>query len=980
MKEDMSKKNHATNSFKLLAFIVLLMICALGENLFSVYSQSNDPAGNPQTGLEIPTATPCCETSVHTLFGSYSIEDNFTAKLLLNNKGGEPLDVQPTLYNAQGQELPFPTITVDPQSFKFVDLRELAANGGESYKKGTLKLIHGGVDLVLGAQIYSTDEEHSISFEERLLELGRFDSRKQEAIWWMPSRQAQVQVVMSNTTDESLTVTGKLSRKLHITGNVQTFEFTPHETKVLNLKQDFVAGNQFSNADLIGLSLEHTSVKNDALLARVWVSEESHGYSNIVRFSNPDGGKSQEYHGAGFQIEDIGDIHFKPIIIAKNISTQDAVVTAKVPYTRANGTKGTITLPQETVKSGWFVQFDPEKILLRVQQENIKVAGLEIKYNTAPGSLVVSAQSISNDRNHVFRVLMNDPLTVPNASGGYPWRIDDTSKTLTFIKNVANYEQDYVAYLVWENEAKYSLGVNSIAAHETVEIDIKKLRDEQIPDEFGRKIPLSVSGGQIHWSIRRKDNLAPDDAIAMRSLIGRSEQIDMVKGIVTDYVCVSCCANSYKGSSVRRTGIPNTTTQDTLPIGQTLDYIAVEEQSSCSSVTTAGPSQFVIKSAAWSSSNTSVATVNSITGRVTAVAPGTATIMATWQARSYSPIRGVCQQVAQFNVMPGRTVVVPVVGVTNVMPETPDTITKKISNIVGNPDIIHLATPKGTGNVTLLASISPDTAANRNLIDWVGATEDPTNPLKATLPRSTAGKNIVNIKYNGNVIKELRVWVVWATIAVTDTLPISPVSAMTGNPAGPAHGITAGYTFTHTIDPLTIITDADRPDLDLSNMTPPPGGNHPINGDTLANGANMKWDVSRQIRFKVLNPNNIIASDTTFVVSGIPSDLTTYPVNDVEGNDDRNQQDEQILPYTLANLGVLKSQDVPITAICDRAGVDGNTFETRLQFREFTRLEIEGTWYRISDFFLWKFHRKLRKVGGIWLDDNSIFDTNNSNF
>jgi Bacterial Ig-like domain (group 2) len=974
MKKDMSEKNHATNSFKLLAFIVLLMVCALGENIFSVYSQSNDSAGNQQTGLEIPTATPCCETSLHTLFGSYSIEDNFTAKLLLNNKGGEPLDVQPTLYNAQGQELPFPTITVDPQSFKFVDLRELAANGGESYKKGTLKLIHGGVDLVLGAQIYSTDEEHSISFEERLFELGRFDSRKQEAIWWMPSKQTQVQVVLSNTTDEPLTVTGKLSRKPHITGNVQTFEFTPHETKVLNLKQDFVGGNQFSNADLIGLSLEHTSVKNDALLARVWVSEESRGYSNIVRFSNPNGGKSQEYHGAGFQIEDIGDIQFKPIIIARNIGTQDAIVTAKVPYTRANGTKGTVTLPQETVKSGWFVKFDPEKILSRVEQENIKVAGLEIKYNTAPGSIVVSAQSISNDRNHVFRVLMNDPLTVPNASGGYPWRIDDTSKTLTFIKNVANYEQDYVAYLVWENEAMYSLGMNSIAAHETVEIDIKKLRDEQIPDEFGRKIPLTVSGGQIHWSIRRKDNLAPDDALAMRSLIGRSQQVDMVKGIVTDYVCVSCCPGSYRASSIQRSGIPNTTTQDTLPIGQTLNYIGVEEQSSCSTGTTAGPPQFVVKSATWSSSNTAVATVNSITGQVTAVAPGTATILATWQARSYVAIFKACQQVAQFNVMPGRTVFVPEVSVTNVMPETPDTITKKITQIIGNPYIIHLATPKGTGNVTLLASISPDTAANRNLIDWEGATEDPANPLKATLSKATASKNIVNIKYNGNVIKELRVWVVWATITSAD-VPIEYFGNVNGvgSPGEVGAIIRGGYTFTHTIQPPVIITDFDRPDFSGSNTIPPPGGNHPIFGDPLSGGANKKWDNSRQIRLSNINPNGLLNGD--FAQPAFPN--ISYPANDVEGNDDRSVGDETNDPYTNT---VLTGSDRPQTGIKHSAGIDSDTYEARLQFKEFTRLEIEGTWYRISDYYLWRIHLKFVKAGGVWTNNLSDKALDNNGF
>lgn len=197
--------------------------------------------------------------------------------------------------------------------------------------------------------------------------------------------------------------------------------------------------------------------------------------------------------------------------------------------------------------------------------------------------------------------------------------------------------------------------------------------------------------------------------------------------------------------------------------------------------------------------------------------------------------------------------------------------------------------------------------------------------------------------------------------------------------------IKGGYNFTHTIAPAEIITDTNRPDFSgaKNNNNAPPGGNHPINGNPLSGGADKKWDNSRQIRFKILNPNNIIAGDTSFI-NAFPSDLTSYPSNDVVGNDDTSTgtnltpPEETNDPYS--NNGILTGRDEPITAITDRAGVDGNTFESRLQFIEFTRLEIEGAWYRISDFYPWKFHRKLKKVNGVWLNDNSVLALNNSNF
>lgn len=45
-----------------------------------------------------------------------------------------------------------------------------------------MQLFHRGKDLVLGTQIYLTDELHSLSFEEKLTELGKGSSRLARAM------------------------------------------------------------------------------------------------------------------------------------------------------------------------------------------------------------------------------------------------------------------------------------------------------------------------------------------------------------------------------------------------------------------------------------------------------------------------------------------------------------------------------------------------------------------------------------------------------------------------------------------------------------------------------------------------------------------------------------------------------------------------------------------------------------------------------
>lgn len=585
----------------------------------------------PEKAQNAPEAT----STPHTLVGSYyTLENNIDAKLLLNNKGKDILEVRPTLYNSQGQQQEIPPVLVEPQSFRFINLQDWAAIGGDSFKSGNIKLFHTGKDLVLGAQIYLTDEAHSLGFEEKLAEKTKFDSRRQEAVWWMPSNQADVQVIVTNTTDELLSFTGTLAKKPNHTGDPQNFQLAAHETKVLDLWQVFTDGDQFANSAIAGLSLQHAAVK-DALLARVMVKETNLGYSNVVQFSNPGGGKSAEYQGVGFQIEDVAGEQMTPVIVARNTGCETAMITAKIPYTRVDGTKSNITLPQEQLKSGEMRLLNVQSIIKRVREEQIKIASLEIEYNTAPGSVIVAAHSVSDNHNQVFRVPMWDPLGQRSPTGGYPWRIEGSSQTETYIKNITDQEEDYVAFLLWENGGIYMIGRKPIAGHETVHIDVKKLRDEQIPDERGRTIPLSVSSGQLQWTLRRADKLDDEDVRANLALIGRSEQVDITKGIVNNYSCQNCCQGNFVAGYIEPANLSQTGPID---VGSTRIYIAVEEDQTCYGYQYAygepcrdGGNECHLADAGWNTSNSNVATVYN--GHVTGVNNGSAEISATWYIR-----------------------------------------------------------------------------------------------------------------------------------------------------------------------------------------------------------------------------------------------------------------------------------------------------------------------------------------------------------
>ncbi len=309
----------------------------------------------------------------------------------------------------------------------------------------------------------------------------------------------------------------------------------------------------------------------------------------------------------------------------------------------------------------------------------------------------------------------------------------------------------------------------------------------------------------------------------------------------------------------------------------------------------------------------------------------------------------------------------------------------------------HFVTVKGSGNIGLWATTVPDDIEVDETISWTGITQHPDENLYAYKSRASSGK-FANVRVNvcGRDAKDLTNWVVWST-GSSSANPINEDVQWTKT------SISGGYDVTHTITPADIITQSDRPDLSGSNNSSPPnvpaGDTNVANkGVSLAGGADMKWDSSRQIRRNVLNPDNInfsahpdITKYTTYL---------NYPSDGVCGNDDVGTADEDNDPYSAPNAGAVYGIDNPKRSPYHSEGNLNNTFEIRNHMRAFARLELGGTWYRISDWYLWKTHFKFKKqneseatwnkdfngdgdkfdIVPVWRDNGSFIGLNNSGF
>ncbi|HKO42014.1 MAG TPA: hypothetical protein VJU84_01885 [Pyrinomonadaceae bacterium] len=104
-----------------------------------------------------------------------------------------------------------------------------------------------------------------------------------------------------------------------------------------------------------------------------------------------------------------------------------------------------------------------------------------------------------------------------------------------YIKNVTDAPRQYRMYLK-HDAGDYVFPLTTVAPHQTTVVDIRRLRDLQMPDVNGQTIPFGANRGQIQWSMTGGED---------RVLIGRSEQADLARGVSSNYACQNCCGNSF---------------------------------------------------------------------------------------------------------------------------------------------------------------------------------------------------------------------------------------------------------------------------------------------------------------------------------------------------------------------------------------------------------------------------------------------------
>ncbi len=136
--------------------------------------------------------------------------------------------------------------------------------------------------------------------------------------------------------------------------------------------------------------------------------------------------------------------------------------------------------------------------------------------------------------------------------------------TTVFLKNTTTVKVIYLLQVKFA-DGVYAPGIKEIEPGQTIALDLRQLRDDQVPDAFGNKIPRSAKSGQVTWAIK---------STVQYAMIGRAEHTDMKNGVSASYACISCCPP-------RTNAVWVDDDPATVAVGGTVDLFVMAEDEDC---------------------------------------------------------------------------------------------------------------------------------------------------------------------------------------------------------------------------------------------------------------------------------------------------------------------------------------------------------------------------------------------------------------
>jgi hypothetical protein len=429
-------------------------------------------------------------------------------------------------------------------------------------------------------------------------------SNTAEAVWWTP-RGGSAVIALGNSSDQP--VRANLS---FTSGASQFVDVGPFATEIVRLNSDI---HSLAVADRIeAVSINYTGPEG-SLIPTGYSSSANGKFASMIRFYDTQHIVQQHLYATNLRIKNA-----RPHMALRNVSTD--FVTASPTFLPPNGDADqSVKLPPIKLAPSEVVEVDLDPLLKAASnRSDLDSVSVQVSNTGSAGSLIGALYSLDTQTGVTYDVPLRDSGPPRASTGVYSVRVDGDYTTVVAISNTTDKPGTFTMQINYDG-GPYVTGIISVAPGATRTYDIRKLRDDQVPDIYGHTLPRNLGIVQIRWGVRGN----------MR-LNGRAEVVSIKDKVSSSYSCFSCCPPS--------TGVaypPMLPAAAALSVGDTVTFVPYE-------VSYNGPycggnsAPYPVGADWWESEHPEVASVIDFGGGLaTAVSPGWTSISCGWQVYSW---------------------------------------------------------------------------------------------------------------------------------------------------------------------------------------------------------------------------------------------------------------------------------------------------------------------------------------------------------
>ena len=490
----------------------------------SASNSSTFPTESPQVQntKQRPSGCPSCPPPSARRIYAPAIELNEaqTCEIVLNSRSAHPIDVTPTFYTASGDAVVANPIQLQPAEIQFVPVEQLMPESLRGrHRWGGIALSYTGHVLEVWAQItFHGIAGGSIDETFNILEEPGSDTR--EAVWLMPRRSTAI-IALGNSSSTAIHTTAQFA-----SGDSEAYDIPAGVTRFVRHHAP-EGSNDGMTSDSAKLT---TSGPEGSLRVAGFIVGDDDTFASSIRFYDTKKTVQPNLYAVNLRLKNA-----TPRIVSKN--TSDTAISAQPRFFSAAGEQGSpVELPSMTLSPQQIIDVDLGALRqAAASRTDLDSVSVQIVNSGAPGSLIGAAYSTDRATGLTYDVPLRDSGKVRNATGSYPWRVDDDYSTIVVLTNVGNQPARFQVELRYPG-GPYSIKQKELAVGEAASFDLREIRDEQQPDRVGKTLPLTLDRGQFHWSIVA----TPGEA----RIIGRAEVVSGSGRVASSYSCPVCCPDS----------------------------------------------------------------------------------------------------------------------------------------------------------------------------------------------------------------------------------------------------------------------------------------------------------------------------------------------------------------------------------------------------------------------------------------------------